>query len=159
MFNRNEPGVYRTIYPPKDTGGFCHFHACRGNRILFDISVAGESHIGVINADGSGYSAWSVASKSYCHVGHDREDRFLFASIDNFNSECGHHIAYFDRKAGETNLVRLTANLPTGRNQYCHAHPVLTPDRKTIIYTALGEDEKTHIYQLDISDIDTDNFK
>ena len=158
VFDRSKPDVFRSIGPPKNSGGFCHFHACRNSRILFDITVSHENCIGVIDADGSDYRVWPVASDAYCHVGHDRDGQFLFASVDNFNTSCGHHIMCIFLRKGKVERIRLTANLPTGRNQYCHAHPILAPDRKSIFYTALGEDEKAHIYQVDISDVETETI-
>jgi 6-phosphogluconolactonase (cycloisomerase 2 family) len=144
---------------PPENGSFCHFHACRNGWILYDSSHNSTTYIGLVDLDSLDYKEWPVDNNSYCHVGHDREGRFLFASIDNFNNSKGHHIAAIKPKNdGKADIIRLTDNLPTGRNQFCHAHPVLTPDRMAIIYTALGDDDKTHLFKVDISDLDTNTI-
>lgn len=159
VFDRQKPGENEEIRLPAEVGSICHYHACARGGLLFDAFSESGTCIGLVKLDGSDCSAWPIAKDSYCHVGHDPEGRFLFASVDNFNAAEGHHIAaYIPACDGSVEAIRLTDNLPAGRNQICHAHPVLAPDRKSIIYTALGDDDKSHLFQVDIWDLDTDNI-
>ena len=149
------PGEWERLDPPDGIGTFCHFHAGENGRISFDANVQDENRklletfIGQINVDGSDPQFWSLGSSGYCHVGHDPAGTFLFASIDNGNDCHGHHIAEIKPQPdGTAQLHRLTGDLPSGTDQRWHAHPVLTPDRRTIVYTAMGEDGFCHIYEV-----------
>ena len=113
-----------------------------------------ETFVGQMNVDGTDCRMWSLGYSGYCHIGHDPAGEFLFASVDNGNDACGHHIAVIEPTGnGKAHLKRLTADLPAGTDQRWHAHPVLTPDRQAILYTSLGDDGFCHIYEVDVSDV------
>lgn len=156
----NRPGQYRQLAPPKHLGHYCHYHATRTGRIAFDANRQDpetldllETHLGWVRPDGSDLQAWSVGPDSYCHVGHDPEGELLFGSVDNHNDTTGHHIALVrPGPDGQADLLRLTDDLPPGVDQYSHGHPVLSPDRRAILYTARGEDDLTHLFEVDLAD-------
>lgn len=154
------PGQWTRLDPPAGIGSFCHFHAGRNGRVSFDANVHDdqrrllETFIGQIDADGGDPQFWSLGHSGYCHVGHDLEGAFLFASIDNSNGIVGHHLAAVEpRTDGTAQLHRVTANLPSGSDQRWHAHPVLTPERTGIVYTAMGDDGFCHLYEVDVADV------
>jgi len=162
--DRDHPGQWSVVEPPPGLGRFCHYHAGANGRVSFEATVLDAdrelvgTHIGQADADGSNPRTWRLDHCGYCHVGHDPDGRFLFAAVDNGNTACGHHLAAIEpRPDGTAGLRRLTADLPSGSDQRWHAHPVLTPDRRGIVYTALGDDALCHVYEVDVADVDTDN--
>lgn len=162
MVDCNRPGTYRELSPPDRIGRYCHYHAARTGKIAFDANLQDpqtldlqNTYLGWVRPDGSDLQAWPVGPNSYCHVGHDPEGKLLFASVDNHNDTTGHHLAIVQpAPAGQARLERLTANLPSGIDQFCHAHPVLSPDRRAILYTARGNDNRTHLFEVDIDPSD-----
>jgi len=158
--DRERPGEWHRLAPPAGIGRFCHFHAGENGRISFDSNIQRpdgglvETFIGQIDADGSDPQAWSLGYSGYCHVGHDLAGEVRFASVDNGNDVCGHHLAMVEpRPDGKADLHRITTNLPSGNDQRWHAHPLLTPDHRSIVYTAMGDDGFCHIYEVDVSDL------
>ena len=102
--------------------------------------------------DGSGCQAWWLGDQGYVHSGHDPSGEFLFAEL--FCGSQGHHLAALGpQEDGSVDIVRLTADLPPGGDQRHHAHPILTSDRRRVLYTATGEDGFCHIYDVDVSDL------
>lgn len=93
----------------------------------------------------------------YNHTGWDPEGRLWFYENSTAHNEFAVHDMYallrLDREGGQ--WLRLTGNWPTFvGGQKAHFHPVLTPDRRWILFT--GGDpasQSSHIFLLDVSDL------
>ena len=154
------PGWWRRWLLPAELGNWCHYHATSAGTVLFDSNVAEgddplvDSFLGSIRMDGTGLQAWSVGPGRYCHIGNDPAGEFLFASVDNGGTGVGHHIAAArPGEGGRADLLRLTGDLRPGRDQFCHAHPVLVPDGSAIVYTALDDRGTCSVFEVDVSDL------
>jgi len=156
------PGQHDRIIPPKELGRYCHFHACENGLVSFDSNVLDddlskvriiESFLGHMKSDGSAADGVPLGHVGYIHVGHDLAGEFLFGEIDGGGAAGGHHLAAVVRDDGTQRLERITDNLQPATDQRWHAHPVLTPERSAIIYTALGDDGVCHIFDVAVGDL------
>ncbi len=94
----------------------------------------------------------------YIHTGLDPQGRLWFyensSAWDKFDVHDIYALVRLDREKGDQ-WLRLTGNWPTfGGGQKAHFHPLLTPDRRWILFT--GGDPQTqtnHIFLLDVSDL------
>ena len=94
----------------------------------------------------------------YIHTGLDPQGRLWFyensSDWDKFDTHDIYALVRLDRKNGNE-WLRLTGTWPTyGGGQKAHFHPLLTPDRKWILFTGGDpETETSHIFLLDVSDL------
>jgi len=162
---RSQPGAWDIVALPQEYGGICHFHSTTNGWITFESNVRAEdaprtwsgpgtygTYQGRMRADGSECRAWWLGNQGYVHTGYDLTSEFPFAEL--FCGGDQHQLAAIrPQDDGTAKLIRLTGNLPPGGDQRHHAHPILTPDRRRIVYTATGDDGFCHIYDVDVCDL------
>lgn len=94
----------------------------------------------------------------YIHTGLDPEGRLWFyensSAWDKFDVHDIYALVRLDREKGDQ-WLRLTGTWPTyGGGQKAHFHPLLTPDRRWILFTGGDPESQTsHIFLLDVSDL------
>lgn len=94
----------------------------------------------------------------YIHTGRDPEGRIFFyensSAWDKFDIHDIWALVRLDRQRGNQ-WLRLTGNWPTyGSGQKSHFHPMITPDRRWILFTGGDPASHTpHMFLLDISDL------
>lgn len=158
---RSDPGAWHLLTIPAQYGAICHFHSIEDGWITFESNVGPEhagdrpgpgTYLARMRPDGSECQALWIGDQGYVHRGYDLAGRFTFAELHCGGSE--HHLAAIEPDdCGSGGLVRLTQNLPPGGDQRHHAHPILTPDRRRVVFTATGDDGFCHIHDVDVSDL------
>ncbi len=117
----------------------------------------GSFSLGRLGDDLRSYVEYSVSGLKGWHTGYDPDGRFVFLDAGIIEDSDRHVLVAISSLAKEEGSgYKILADLKTPfgiRGQRNHTHPLLTPDRKNIIYSDHDENGVTQIYKLDVSDL------
>ncbi|MEO6847757.1 MAG: hypothetical protein ABI443_09360 [Chthoniobacterales bacterium] len=140
--------------PGAHNAQICH-QVLTKNGILYEANHRGEDghkiYIGRYQPETDSFEEVLLPVGGYIHVGSDPLGEFTFIEVASGTHEI--RSVHFPRDPAKFNTRLLRTLGPVKENQRNHAHPFLTPDRKSMIFTDLSENGYNQIYRMDVSDL------
>jgi len=133
-----------------------HFVATQRGIMYETISPGEFGVMGVCDPETYSYREFRT-DHPVSHLGYDPEGRLWFGHVYRLRPRVESFLAWLPGVRGDrlNPFVPLTEGMtPYGKGQHSHLHPVLTPDRRHILFTGPDETTETnHIFLLDVSDL------
>jgi hypothetical protein len=134
----------------------CHYLPTEQGIFFETISKGDVGGMGMIDPETYGVREYRT-NYPVSPCGSDLTGKLWFGHAYRMKPKVESFIAYLPEvRSGKLNeFVVLTEAIPTyGRGQRSHLHPVLTPDRKSILFTGPDHTTQTnHLFLLDVSDL------